>query len=110
MITAIALKNNHARQYELAVKKAWVTQYCCFPIFSIILGTSVTDSWKANKHHLTNKTKDKQVTLKRYANILALLLLNNNYPTVSSDDAHIYILTVEEDKDSSMPLNDVPKF
>ena len=67
----------------------------------------VTDSWKTYKHHLPNKAKDKQITVKRYANILALSLLNNNYSTVSSDDTHLYIPTVEDDKDTSLPLNSV---
>ena len=87
-------KHNHARQYELAVEKAWVTQDGYFRIFSTILGMCVTDAWKAYKHHLPNKAKDKTVTVKKYANILALSLLNNNYSTISSDDSHLFIPTV----------------
>ena len=55
---------------------------------------SVTDAWKAYKHHLPNKAKDKTVTVKKYANIIALSFLNNNYSTISSDDSHLYIPTV----------------
>ena len=80
-----------AQDSIITVEKVWVTQDGYFRIFSTIFGMSITDSWKAYKHHLPNKSKDKQITVKRYANKLALSLLNNDYSSISSHDIYIYI-------------------
>ena len=75
--------------------------------YSTIFGMSITDSWKAYKHHLLNKLKDKQITVKIYVNILVLSLLNNYYSSISSDDTHLYIPPTEHDEDVSLPCSSV---
>ena len=42
--------------------------------------------------------------------MLELLLLNNDYSTITSDDVHLYFPTAEEGKDILIPSNTVLEF
>ena len=57
--------HNKARQYELALEKKWVTQdpFC---LYTTIVGINVTNIWK-----LDNLNKKKDMTIKKFANIVA---------------------------------------
>ena len=70
-------------------------------IFSKIFGICVTNTWKVCTHHLPNTSKDKYITVKRYANILVLSLLNNHY----YEDLYLYILPTVQDEDQLSELD-----
>jgi hypothetical protein len=62
--------HNHARQYELALEKQWVTQSGFFRLDVTFLGMTVVDCWKAFKHSVEDAELNK-MTIIEYADRLA---------------------------------------
>ena len=55
----------------------WFTHNPYFPLVKTIFGMVVTDVWKAYCCSLSNRSKDKTLDIRVYANLLAKGLLNN---------------------------------
>ena len=78
---------NHGRQFELALKKKWVTHDCYFRLTSTFIGQAVTDSkhlmvlhrlfpLSVRKRFATIGGDDRSIPLKSYAGTLAAQLLH----------------------------------
>ena len=70
--------HNHARQYQLALEKRWITRCAWFRIDTTFLGITVTDAWKCAKYQ-SNNLSLKKMTIKEFADRIAWDCTNNRY-------------------------------
>ena len=68
--------HNHARQYQLALEKRWVTHCGWFRIDTTFIGITVTDAWKCVKFQ-SNNSALKKMTIKQFADRVAWDCANN---------------------------------
>jgi hypothetical protein len=68
---------NELRQGFLALEAAWVTTDCWFRLFTGLLGITVTDAYLAYTTELHAKHPDKDMTIKEFANMVALQMIDN---------------------------------
>ena len=69
--------HNHARQGELQLEKAWITTDRFFRVATTLFAITVTDSWKAYRHHLHPRHRHKHIGIAEFASLCAKDLLNN---------------------------------
>ena len=98
--------HNHARQFELAIEKAWVTGDGYWRCFQTILGITVCDAWKLYKHHLPNRSTDKDITMKDFGSVMALACLTNCYSSAPPDERHLYL--PQDQEDNILPPGPLP--
>jgi hypothetical protein len=84
--------HNHARQYELALEKRWVTHDCFFRVASTLIGMTVTDAWRAYKHAMPLKRSD--ITIKEFADRLAYDCIHNTYSDVTGFNGYLAVDSV----------------
>ena len=89
--------HNHARQFELAIEKAWVTSDGYWRCFQTLLGITVCDAWKLYRHHLPNRSTDKDITMKDFGSIMALACLQNSYSSAPPDERHLFLPQDQEE-------------
>ena len=70
--------HNHARQYQLALEKRWVTRCAWFRINTTFIGITLTDAWKCAKYQSNNPSL-KKMTIKEFADRIAWDCTNNRY-------------------------------
>jgi hypothetical protein len=73
--------HNHVRQYELALKKKWLTHDPFFCLHSTLTGMTIADVWKlASFHKLISNAKDEEgktvISIKKFSGNLARQLIN----------------------------------
>ena len=69
--------HNHARQGELQLEKAWITTNGFFRVATTLFSLTVTDCWRAYRHHLHKRHRHKNIGIAEYASLLAKDLLEN---------------------------------
>jgi hypothetical protein len=85
--------HNQARQFELALEKQWITQYCWFRVATTLLGMTVTDCWRAYKHAMPKK-RDKEMAIKEFTDRMAYDCIHNCHTDIASING--YIATIED--------------
>jgi hypothetical protein len=84
--------HNHARQFELALEKHWVTQDAWFRLNTTFIGLTVTDAWKLFKYGVGEMTQ-KEMPLVDFADRAAFDCIYNElndragYSNIA-EDAH----------------------
>jgi hypothetical protein len=73
--------HNHVRQYELALKKKWLTQDPFFRLHTALTGMMVADVWKlASFHTLISNAKDEEgkpvISINKFSGKLSRQLIN----------------------------------
>ncbi|CAB9505655.1 hypothetical protein SEMRO_238_G095700.1 [Seminavis robusta] len=91
--------HNHARQGELKMEKRWVTQDCWFRLDTTLIGMTVTDCWRAFRHHVAD-AKAKEMSVVSFADRVASDCLRNKFPDTIDADTTLNlmptpVLTVE---------------
>ncbi|CAB9498059.1 unknown protein [Seminavis robusta] len=102
--------HNHARQGELKMEKRWVTHDCWFRLGTTLISMTVTDCWKAFRHHVADD-KAKEMTVVGFADRVASDCLRNKFPdTIEADDnlnlMPTPVLTVEVPTGNGVPAAD----
>ena len=70
--------HNKSRQGDLALEEHWRTANCWFRLITTFFGITVTDTWNAVRHHCTEKSGFKDMSIKRFSECLVYDLWN--YP------------------------------
>eukprot|EP00957_Ditylum_brightwellii_P054931 4162946-Ditylum_brightwellii.AAC.1 len=83
--------HNHARQFELACEKKWVTQHPYFCLDTTIFAVNVTDCWKGYHWNLNAKHRNKKMGIRGYSDILSLACLENTFPDTRTKDEPLFL-------------------
>jgi hypothetical protein len=103
--------HNHARQFELALERRWLTRNPFFRLHTTLTGMTVTDVWRLSQYHkLISNAKDEDdlnmVTLKKFTGILAKQLIKiamscdaalDPSPTAESRSSSVVSLLTSDD-------------
>ena len=93
--------HNHIRQFETALERQWVTQDGYFRTITTILGMTVTDTFKAYRHHLSELHRHKHISTRNFNDMLCHDMLNNAHPTTTDRDRPLIIPSEASKPDSS---------
>jgi hypothetical protein len=80
--------HNQARQSEIALEKHWITHTGWFRIATTLIGMTVTDCWRAYKHHMPLK-KHKELPIKVFADRIALDCCRNCHLDIFSPNGYL---------------------
>ena len=89
--------HNHLRQGELGLEKQWVTHDGFFRIITTLFGIVVTDAFLVYRHQLPTGHHHKNLSIKRFSDMLCSDLLHNNFPSVVPDDS-VFLPADDENK------------
>jgi hypothetical protein len=79
--------HNQSRQFDLALEKHWITHSGWFRLVTTLFGMSVTDCWKAYKHHMDAKHRHKDMEFIHFVDILSHDMLHNTFSKVANPDS-----------------------
>ena len=67
--------HNLSRQHELALEEKWVVQNAYMRLCTTQIGMTLTDGWKASRHHLRFNHPSRDQSIKQFAGKCSLQLL-----------------------------------
>jgi hypothetical protein len=97
--------HNHVRQKELGLEMKWRTTNCWFRLATTMFGITVTDSWRALKHHKQHMPEYRNMSAKTFAELLVYDLWHK--PFAESDGIGCIrppsAINIPVDHDTSLP-------
>lgn len=82
--------HNHARQSQLALEELWVTHDGYFQNCTTLIGTTLTDAWKAAKYQSNNPVVQ-NMTIKEFAGQTAWDCVHNKFCNTVGDSGSSFI-------------------
>jgi hypothetical protein len=79
-------KHNQARQAELKLEKYWKTHNVWFRLVTTIIGVVVTDAWKGYKYAFKGSKRERETSLKDFADQLAFELCTNIFSKTTDNE------------------------